>query len=803
MKIGRNCWLRRGGALFTPNGLDGLVEHGVWSADDRILAFCTQASGGLAALIFHGKQPQSANASLLRHPAGALKLSLILEAEGHQEIIPHRFQRVTIMPYGWENDFRQKGLSIHSSLCAQGSSLVWQVQVSNKRPDAVSITPFLTLDSGALSTQVNGCRTWKGPEPWQGGLRLTAHDQLQTSAWINTPGFKDVFIDAETLLLLAASDPHRRVEGPALTLSTETLPAGAQGRANHFFIICGSSELQVGLELDRLRAAPDNPGREQSRRYAARAAAHPVLKVDGFPFAAAAYDLSPLYAEAARVGQAGAFRSSSGGYYFVWGWDSLMGGHELARWGDPQAARQLLDFIATHRAPDGSIPHRFDNDLQPLQVTGFGFTSLLFISLLYSYYSETLDRDTLDRAYPVARQIFEALASNSDERGFYPSLGMYPDAPLKLGRTPQSNVAYEIGFWYCACRMMEVLANLKGEASLAQSAVRLAEHLGASYLKAFFDPERGFIVDCISGQAGTSNGTYPRYALFPLHNAFGGSLFRPAIKDISRFIQQEHFRPDGIRMVPGWDPHAGTETVTGDCWFLHFDLYCLKAFRRAGDGAAIERWLRLADAYFSRCCAIPELQMMAPTGDTVANWHGAVGQLWQLFAMSGWTRGLLEGVLGLETDIGGLTYIPCPLSVPIRLRKFPFRGGTWNVDVTGEGAWVGRLAVDGQPLQGSLKVPEAFYTQGDHCLEVVRTVQPLPAPCLLEATGAAVLESTLEGSRLAFQLQACSQVNLVFYSPSPPQVLINGKPGRAGWKPETGIGILDITIQGVQELVIE
>jgi hypothetical protein len=802
MKINRACFLRQEGVIFTRSGLSPFVEGGIWSADDRILVFCNQESGGLSALIYHGKQPQSANAYLLRLPGGALKLSLLVEAGDRHEIIPHRFQHVSVWPYGWKNEFQSRGLTVHSWLCVQGGSLVWQVQVSNRREVAVSIAPRLALDPLALSTQVNGCRVWTGPETWHGGLRLKAHDQLQTSTWINTPGFKDVFINAETILLISTSDLHYSVAGLALNLAFEKILPGSEGRANDFLVVCGSSEEQVTRDLDRLSAAPDRSWQEQSTRYISRSTDHPVIQVRGFPFAAAVYDLAPLYAEAASVTGTGALRSSAGGYYFVWGWDSLMGGHELARWGDPQGARRLLDFMAAHRAPDGSIPHRFDNDLQPLQVTGFGFTSLLYISLLYQYYSETEDRELLDRAFPIACKIFEAISAISGESGFYPSLGMYPDAPLKLGRTDQSYVSYEIGFWYCVCRMMEILANLESEGEIAKSAARLAERIEVSFLKVFFDPERGFLVDSVSGQGWESNGTYPRYALFPLHNTFGACLLSPVIKDISRFIQQEFFGEDGIRMVPGWDPHAGTETVTSDCWFLHFDLYCLKAFRRAGDGAAIERWLRLAQVYFSKRCAIPELQMMSPTADLPGDWRGAVGQLWQLFAMSGWTRGLLEGVLGLESDIGGLTYIPCPLSIPMQLHKLPFRGGNWKVKVAGEGAWVGRLVVDGRLLRGSLKVPESFYTRGDHDLEVVRSTHVPSAPCLLEAVGAAVLKSTVICRRLIVRLRANNKVNLVLYSPMDPQVFMDGKAVLVDWNPQSAIGRMELTIQGVVELAI-
>ena len=329
---------------------------------------------------------------------------------------------------------------------------------------------------------------------------------------------------------------------------------------------------------------------------------------------------------------------------FVWGWDSLMAGHELNRYGDREGALRLLDFMANHRAEDGSIPHRFDNDFLPLQVVGFGFISLLFISLLYQYYCETLDAETLNRYYPVARLFFDEIASHTDERGFFACLGMYPDAPLKLGRTPQSNVTYEIGFWYCACRMMDILANRQGDDDTSRNAAGMAGRIYATFLDSFYDPTLGFLVDSRGNPGHESNGTFPRYSLFPLHNAFGAWLLRPVLNNIGAFMKKELMKPDGIRMVPAWDPHANTETVTGNCWFLHFDLYGLKAFRRIGDGQAIEQWLTLANDFFTTRCVIPELLTMDPNSASPSKWEGPTGQIWQLFAMSGWVRGFVGKV---------------------------------------------------------------------------------------------------------------------------------------------------------------
>ncbi len=790
------------GLIRRRNGIGRFPEGGIWIADDRILAFFSQESGGLTRLIYHGKQPQSANAFLLQQPAGALKWSFDIESITSREVISHKFQRTQIWPFGWVNEFQQAGCTFQTTLCARGRTLIWQVRCRNQRSEPLWITPVLSLDPDSLNVRVNGHRAWNAPRNRQGVLYLAARDQLQTRSWINVPGFKDQFIDAETHLLIAGADDQVRIDGLSLSLPAEEIPPDVWGEPVYFFVVCESTNTQAELTLAQMRIAPASSWQAQFARYTSRSASSPRLRVSGHPVASAVYRLAPQYTEAMKVMNSGALRSSAGGYYFVWGWDSLMGGHELTRWGDSVGAQRLLEFISTHLAEDGSVPHRFDNDLEPLQVTGFDFISQLFISLLYQYYSETLDEAALKRCYPAARWIFEQLSAQTDRRGFYPSLGMYPDAPLKLGRSPQSLVAYENGFFYTICRMMEVLAQIQGDDLLSQSASGLAARLQRNYLTEFFDPQRGFLVDAVDVASGKHNGTYPRYSLFPLHNPFGARLMRPVMKNLSGFIQRELFKTDGIRMVPIWDAHIGTETVTSDCWFLHFDLYCLKAFRRAGDRSAIERWLRLADAYFQYRGVIPELQMLAADEPSRAGWKGITGQIWQLFALSGWSRGLLEGVVGLEMDHGGMTYIPCALSNSIGLRRLPFRGGRWNISISGTGEWVSRFVVDGQSIHGSLKIPGEFYTTGSHHLLVERSQAPPKAPLLLEAVGGTVHSPKIEEGRLSVKVQAYNEVNIAFYCPSSPRVWIDGLILSAEWDSNSGIGTLDIPIHGIHVLEI-
>lgn len=793
------------GSLRVDGGLDRFPEHGIWSSDDRILAFCSQRSGGIDRLIFHGQQPQSANAFLLDRSAGALQLSLTVSRNDCQGIIPHRFGKVRVMPYGWENTFQDGEIEVESRLCAKGASLVWQVRCRSLDGTVLRVIPSLSLEPSARTLRVNGLRTWEEPEVVRGALLLTARDQLQTHTWINAPGFRDVWIDAATYLMICGAQPAGISDLWTIQLAAETAAPGEWSNFHSFVVCCGAEQPPLDA-LDYLRANPSRPFQEQSDRYELRARTAPTLHVDGYPFAAAAYRLAPMYAEAMKLRGPGALRSSAGGYYFVWGWDSLMGGHELTRWGDLDAARELLAFITAHRAEDGSVPHRYDNDLQPLQVTGYGFIDQLFISLLYQVYAETLDKDLLRLYFSVAKQIFHAIAAQTCENGFYRTLGMYPDAPEKLGRSSESLVAYENGFWYCACRMVEALAGLAGEPDLAETARDLSGRMERAYLTTFFDPHTGFLTDARVGSNDSFNQTWPRYSLFPLHNTFGGWLLRPVRQPLSRFIQRELVKTDGIRMVPEWDAHIGTETVTSACWFLHFDLYCLKALRRAGDQAGIERWLDLAGRYFQFRQAIPELQMMALPGEHVedkATWQGVAGQIWQLFALSGWTRGLLEGVVGLQIDLGGMTFLPFGPAAAVRLGRFPFRGGLWDVNIEGTGSWPEEIRVDGKPVEGCCKIPLEAYTPGAHRIEIQRSPTPPQSPWILEIIGGGVNAPKVEDRALLFELVANQLVNVVFYSPEQPQVLVEGRPIVFEWDAASQTGVFTYLITGSTQVVIQ
>ena len=69
---------------------------------------------------------------------------------------------------------------------------------------------------------------------------------------------------------------------------------------------------------------------------------------------------------------------------------------------------------------------------------------------------------------------------------------------------------------------------------------------------------------------------------------------------------------------------------------------------------------------------------------------------------------LVQGIIGIQGDPGGFQYVPCDMKGRMKLHNYRFMNSTWNIDISGAGPFVGRLILDGVPMQGTLRLPIAF-----------------------------------------------------------------------------------------------
>ena len=231
---------------------------------------------------------------------------------------------------------------------------------------------------------------------------------------------------------------------------------------------------------------------------------------------------------------------------------------------------------------------------------------------------------------------------------------------------------------------------------------------------------------------------------------------------------------------------------------MHFDVYALRLLRRAGRAAAILRWLDMAGRLFEEYLCVPELVRTSPEW-VHAGRHLQAGQRWQMFATMGWYRALVEAVAGVEHDMGGLTLIPADLPLDLSLAGHHFGAGTWDVSVTGRGAWWGGVSVDGQLVSGTYKLPVDCATATQHRLLLARSPAPPSQPILMAAPGAAVMSSGYRGDMLQIRLSGDGPASVRVWSPRPAMLRWNGAVICTGAHDHTSLE-LDLRGDGLLEI---
>ena len=354
-------------------------------------------------------------------------------------------------------------------------------------------------------------------------------------------------------------------------------------------------------------------------------------------------------------------RATPGRYYWIWAWDLLVTAVEMLGWGDVTGARRAVEFVNAHRDVDGRIPARWTRGLEPLDTPDEGAAmEFLLAHLSYQVFLETGNLQDILTIYPTLVGRFLRLQEHSGPGGLMCGTGFYPDLPGELGRSDSTAVAMETGCWYGLCRILQNMARLTGDGHTESLVAEAASITQASFLPTFWDPAVQSLQDAVDVKTGEGNDRHPLFTFLFLQSPLTLSLVRGQIPEVARFISRDLLADHGLRTVPLSERGDGNEAVL-DGWYPHWDLYALKLLRRAGDEKGIIHWLSLSNMALQKLGYCPEYVGLKGfrDGDPAA-WqnHGAPSNL---NCVTGWYRGILEGILGVEIDPGGLTILPAPL----------------------------------------------------------------------------------------------------------------------------------------------
>ncbi|MBN1348695.1 hypothetical protein JXJ21_04735 [candidate division KSB1 bacterium] len=823
--------------------LTRFFDHSLWISDDRLSALISHQCQGIQQIDFHGAQPVSRNSKILEHADGVLKFALKVHTNDSEQIIPLTWETLLTYPAGIESTHQWNDLKIQLGVTVFRDALYITCQCRsasekrNRNRNRLSLHIF--WHQASLSTEVHGQRLWSEPEFISSGqVLIRATDQIQLQQWLRrgtdfegdylipeawrriifnrqcvsgTARFEDIrqgyletpmkLYDADTWLRLG-SDGFVIQDHSAAWLRFDSVPAEIKGDrwiAPPFSISFSTQKALLLKSAHQRKKKSQNVINAQKARYKSLAKNAPQIEIVGFPAISEFFGLVPQVVESAKVQDFGMTRACPGTYYWIWAWDNMVTAQAMARWGDTAFLRRMVDFLRTHRDIDGSIPARWSRQLEPMDSRGIGAMDFLFSELVLTLYTETQDRMILRANYGVLHHAFVHLKQRSDANGFYPTIGMYPDLPQKMGRDETSYVAIDAGAWYCFCRNMEKIAWMLDDQTTAVQAAEQAVVIHKNFLPTLWDDETGFLMDAYNPRTQTHVRSYPLFSFLFMESAFGSALLRNQTRRCAEFIKTNLLTEDGVSLTSGWDINHTSETAMS-AWYTHWDYAASKLLSRDETGeAALNKWLTLVEKCYQRFGYCPEFVALNVSPEQRWQQHGAP---WNLNCAAGWYNALIQAVAGAAFDLGGITCISTFALPCFSLKNLRYRGGSWSIEKCGQGKFISHLVVDDQKIEGSLKIPETFYTTGAHELTVHHSDSLPDFAQLTELNGAALCDVRIDGSDTICSIRGNGLTDVIFSGEREPRMLVDGHLKVVAWDSKRQIGSCQLALSGEHELIL-
>ncbi len=767
------------------------ADPGCWISDDRLYAFVSAADHCVAEIGYHGPQPVSRNSRVFVGEPAVLRFSLRTHDGSFS---PVRFGDFDWYAGGVSIKGRCGANEVVLDLTAADSRLL----ISVSAPDSPLDTVCMRFCRSALFEGVHGERAWSAGAASSEWWEISFRDRILLNEWLKRTGpYAGDFLIPEPLRRRILLRPIRsglatiedvRPEfryAPLPVYDAEvTIRIGGPGTR-----VAGEGE-DVLLSAHRLPGSDmfppmevsfQKPGQpsEDTRETIKQKREHygnifrqaPHLSHLGHPRFEEFLPTVPPLVESCVIREYGIPRATPGRYYWIWAWDAMVTALAAQRWGACTLAENTAEFVNAHRDRQ-NIPMRWTRSLEPLDTQPRGALESLLASLAYTTALET-GRESFLAFYHHFVDHFRTITASSDARGLFPNIGFYPDLPYRFGRTDSSAVALEVGCFYTFCRTLENMALLAGDPATASGAGAAAALLEETFRTVFWDDQAGFLCDAIDLQTGARNLKHPLFSLLFLQSPLGWPLVRERVAPLADFISQHLLSEDGMRVLPAGE--SSSETVA-NAWYPHWDVYALRVLRRGQRRDEILRWLRAAERTLDRLGFCPEYVAWLPEADAATGGAMQHGSPSNLNCITGWYQAFLEGVVGLESDPGGLTVVPLSLALgDYSLKGIVYRGTRWNVTVRNRGEKLQSIMVDGSEHRGSMKLPAKFLDGGEHAL-VLTYGHKEESPLFREVTNAEVIEARAEGNSPALLIRALGRCDVLYSASEDASLMLDGRP---------------------------
>lgn len=621
----------------------------------------------------------------------------------------HFPEEMTLVPFGIDGFSYQYGYRYGYRFAVSSPEVVFYFTSNNpEKQEFIIMVLKNTLCSGKLPADY-----WT--DEGDSDLLKYRDNKVYMERFIQTVLWKDFIPEKKANILWSiASVSYRGKEraiylgigGDDTTIFQETKNAwlikntwnGVKDSVQHAYFVVAESKNELFQRMKRLRTNPEEIWKKQMKRFIHLAKEIPEFHIPSFPVAEELCHNVPLFNEAMtfdRRDKTQSIRASLCGYGYFPGWDTTLSARGFALWNQHRTAERLLRYDKEVVMPDN-----------------------IWIVAAHDCASATRDYKFLRDVFPDIERVMLKRVEECDETGMYPCSSCGADDPKQIGIETEVTTPDGMGLWYNACRLTENTARVFRNESLAEKLKEVSDNLEKNFLKVFYDSKTGFLAGAVDWTTKRQNHHFQNVVTAAMEGPFGPHLLRKEIDSIASFIRNQLAHPYLRSAVPFWDNSSEMWT---SCIMQQHAFHEGEALRFGGQGKELLRQLNCILRIFIRCRVAIETVNLT---DLPGNFQQE--RKWQAFAGRAWYAFILQSILGVERDWGGITYRPADVPVDAELKGWKQGSIVWDITITGAGPWVDSIRIDGQEVRGSFKTPSTvFRKKGRHCLEIRRGILSL------------------------------------------------------------------------------
>lgn len=349
--------------------------------------------------------------------------------------------------------------------------------------------------------------------------------------------------------------------------------------------------------------------------------------------------------------------------YWMWSWDSLVHSSVYIYSDDIPFLKDLLLLVNKYTDFERlGIPHLVTTRLQPLLAMAFP-PQCIYILALYNYYYATHDKQVLKKCYPLATWLIErCLSKEVGNTGLIEGVAYYPDFPEYLGQHGQDISVINNSIFYqgvmalrCLTQEMLHLSPSPEQAQFIQKLESIGNRCRASFIKYFFDQEKGYFVDSVDSRTFVKRPHYPAHAILWISH-FAADLLGEHADRIASFMIKNFSQKHGPAMYPEWDSCFMKDGNQLGAYYAVTEPFFRNVLKQTGRTRELNKWFDNLAWFWARN-TLPEgfTYDAVNEGFTPDNPGGK-----QAFCAKSWYDIFFRTIVGLELDERGLVVTPSP-----------------------------------------------------------------------------------------------------------------------------------------------